>query len=572
MVLHNLDDLIDDRWTVEILNLAGESNPDLVLQSGIADEISLMHLMGHGSVDGWGGGALCTSDPPDFYGYMPFVFAASCLTGNYESGDDYNLAESLFDQGVSAYIGSTQVSPIDTNDEVSVHFYVKWDWEDGEALARAFAQTERAFYDDWSYYDWYRFWAVEYNFYGDPKFGASSPTPALRTVRAAAAPPTTTLHVEVPAYVVTPTVDGFDQVEIPGGQLFQEGGLHEIPYWSVSLDYAPGYRVQNVNLSPRGGYAFTTGLDLPTAVMTYYTDAPLPDTGPTGTEPLDLTEDDDWLPALDDIYRWQVTQNPDGSSELQIAIFPFHYQPATTNVEWYDSFTFTIDAVSTTVQIDAFELDAGVYDPGDLVAGDLWFSLSGDEQDLFFAATVRDLLSDEVVAGLPLDAFHDVVGPSVYGFEWDSTGVAPGEYLLWVDLFDSQGHLLDSASEMFRLGAPSAAITALSATPDFFRPGDSISISMTVANGGSVAVSGEAIVQIYPSGVSTPTAVFTQTVTDLAPAGTFVLNDVWDSTGITDESYRVVGYLKYDARTTNVETVIVSTQTHIYLPLVLRGS
>ncbi|MBN1179372.1 MAG: hypothetical protein JXD18_09185, partial [Anaerolineae bacterium] len=113
MILDNVSDPSDDRWIVEVLNLAGESYPNLLVNSGIAEQISLMHLMGHGNVDSWAG-ALSTNDPPDLYGYMPFVFAPSCLTGNYEAGDDYNLAESLFDQGISGYVGSTQISPIQT--------------------------------------------------------------------------------------------------------------------------------------------------------------------------------------------------------------------------------------------------------------------------------------------------------------------------------------------------------------------------------------------------------------------------------------------------------------------------
>ena len=44
-----------------------------------------------------------------------------------------------------------------------------------------------------------------------------------------------------------------------------------------------------------------------------------------------------------EIYNWEVTQNPDGSSELVIQVYPFHYQPTTTNVEWYDTFTFDVD-------------------------------------------------------------------------------------------------------------------------------------------------------------------------------------------------------------------------------------
>lgn len=564
-----IDMVLDDDWIVEELNLP-ENYPDLAMQSAIADGVSLIHLIGHGSVDGWGDGALSSNNPPDFYHYCPFIFAATCLTGDYEAGDDYNLAESLFEQGISVYVGATQVSPIERNAELGLAFYVHdWNWDSGEAIGRAFSQLERDFYDDWAWYDWYHFWVFEYNLYGDPKFGASDPTPLAHVIPEMTTAPTTTLHVQVPGYVVTTTVDGFDHVEIPGGRTLLEGGLHKIPYWSVSVNYPAGYRVQDVDLTTRAGYAFTTGLNLPTAVMTYYTSAPSSG-GPTQTLP--VTEDDDWLLALDEVYEWRVSQNPDGSSVLDIRIFPFHYQPATTHVEWYDDFTFDVEVISTSVTIDGFHLENGAYAPGEGVWADMWIDNPGDEQDLIVVPTVRNLISGEVVDGLGLRTLHDVFGPSHYGFEWDSTGFASGEYLLWVELLDGEGNVLDSAGEMFHLGGAFAELADFSVTPDFFQPGDAIDVSMTISNTGFVPLSGQAFVHVQTAGGVTTTAVFTHTVSDLAPGSMLTFEDVWDTASATPGDYRILGYFKYGSRTTEVETRELTTLRRIYLPLVLRGS
>ncbi len=563
-----------DDWVVDVLNLP-DTNPDVALQSAIADGISLLHLTGHGNFDSWGGGdwassALATSNPPDFYLHSPFVFASACLTGDYEKGDDYNLAESLFDQGVATYIGATQVSPTERNSEISIGFYAdNWEWVNGEALGHAFAQMERDWYNEWAYYDWYHFWVVEYNFYGDPKFGASGPTSIALAAPAATTAPTTTLHIQVPDYVISTTVDGFDQVDIPGGKVLLEEGLHRVPYWSVSVDYAPGYRVQGVDLTLRSGQVVTTGLILPTTVITYYTSAS--SSGGT-TQTLSLTEDDDWFPHLDDIYDWQVSLNPDGSSQLNIQLFPFHYQPATTNAEWYDEFTFDIDVISTTVGIDAFMLDGTRFLPGDPVPADLWLENSGDAVDAIVVATVRDLLSGDTVDGLDLRALHDLSGSSACGLEWDSSGFAPGQYLFWVDLMDSEGNWLDSASQMFRLGMASAEISSFAATPDFFRPGEPIDISMVINNTGSVPLSGEAIIQVQTSDGVTTTAVFTHPVTDLALGAQVVFNDAWDTTSAAEGDYRVLAYVKYGSRTSEVETVHLTTRRRIYLPLVLHSN
>jgi hypothetical protein len=561
-----------DDWEVDILNLP-DTNPDVALQNGLANGISLLHLRGHGNIDSWGGGggassALVTINPPSLYNYHPFIFAVACLTGDYEKGDDYNLAESLFDQGVAAYIGATQVSPREQNGEISTRFYGDhWEWTNGETLGRAFSQAERYWYNEWAWYDWYHFWVVEYNFYGDPKFGAAGPPPLVMTAPGPATAPTTTLHVEVPDYVITTTVDGFDRLDIPGGPVILEGGLHRVPYWSFSLDYAPGYRVQDVELTLRSGRALTTGLILSTTVVTYNIST-LSSGGPTQT-PFQI-EDDDWFPALDDIYVWQVSDHPDGSSELTIQIFPFHYQPATTNAEWYGSFDFAIDVITTSVDVEALQLDGSCFVPGDPVGADLWLDNGAAPGDLIVAPTVRDLASGDTVTGLELHALHGLTGPATYSFEWDSSGFAPGQYQLWVDIFDSEGHWLDSASQMFRLGISAVEISTFDATPDFFHPGDPINISMVVHNTGSMSISGEAIIQVQTASGLTTTAAFTHPLTDLVPGAEIGFDDVWYTSGETETDYRVLGYVKYNSRASEVETVHLTTRPRIYLPLIQR--
>jgi hypothetical protein len=560
-------------WDVEVLTLT-QTSPDVPLHNSIASGISLLHLMSHGSVDGWGSGALTTGNPPNFNGYSPFVFAPACLTGNYEAGDDYNLAESLFDQGIAVYIGSTQVSPVKKNMEMGLWFY-KHDWSTSseEAIGRAFIQLEKDFYDEWDWdgYDWYKFWIAEFNYYGDPKFGASAPTP-LDAADAAMAPltPTTSLNIQVPTYVVTPTVDGFDQVEIPDGRMILGEGLHEVPYWITSIDYEPGYRVQGVDLTLRSGQVLTTGLNLPVASMTH--SALVAPSADGFTQTLTLTEDDEWFVPLDQVYEWHVTQNPDGSSTLTLQVFPFHYQPATTNVEWYDTFNFEIDVISNTVAVDHFALDKAVYAPGDTVQAEMWLSNSGDAQDVIMVPTVRNLVTDKVIDGEELDSLHDVSGAYVYySFEWDSSGFEPGQYVLWVDVLDADGNLLYTTGEMFQLGSISAEITAFVASPGFFQPGDAVDISMTVSNTGHMPIDGEAIIMVQPSGVATATATFTHTVTGLVSGGTLVLEDTWDTTGVARGDYRILGYVKYEAKATEVAAVEVTTQRYIYLPLVIKG-
>ena len=408
----------------------------------------------------------------------------------------------------------------------------------------------------------------EYNFYGDPKLGASAPPVGGLALQAAPLAPVTSLHVQVPAYVVSTTVDGFDQVTIPGGRTLQDQGQPSVPYWAVTVDYAPGVRVQDVTLTARSGRSTPTGLVLPTTVMTYDAD-PLPDSGII--RPLDLVEDDEWFPALDEIYDWEVVQNPDGSSVLHVQVLPFHTQLATTNAEWYDDFTFAIDVLTSEVAIDALQLGNAPYDPGDLVQADVWLSKSGPAQDVILAPTVRSLNTGGVIEGLPLQALHDLAGPAQVEVEWDTGAIAPGLYLLWIDLYDGAGNWLDSASEMVEVGAAAAEITTLTASPEVFTPGDAVDVAVTLSNTGPTTVAGDLIVQVQTIGGLTVTAAYTHAVTSLAPGQQVVLEDTWQTTGIARGDYRVISYAKYAGRISEVATATLTTEQRIYLPLVVRA-
>ncbi len=559
-------------WSFPVNLKLPDENPDAMLHATVAQGWSLIHLLGHGNVDRWGRASLHTSVPLNMGGYAPFVFNPACLTGHYEGNNDISLAEKMLQWGAAVYIGATQVTPLQLSLNYSDWFYNHdWNPENGEAIGRAFAQLERDKYHApglFGWYDWARFWVVEHNLYGDPKFGDSAPTVAASARSWPMGDPTTSLQVQVPAYVVTATHDGFDAVEIPGGKILSEGGLPQVPYWIVTVDYAPGYRVQDVTLAARNGRVFTTGLTLPVTEM-------IPSSGvalPAGeTEPLPGIEDDDWLPARDRIYHWRVNQHPDGSSELYIEIAPFHYQPATTNIEWHDHFTFEIEVVSVAVEIQHFQIDKGQYNLGENVIAEMVLHNPDAAQKLIVAPTIRNMVSEEVVVdGLQLHAFHEMVGTSYYTFAWDSAGFAPGEYLLYVELRDEAGNLLQSASRMFQLGVASAEIAAFSATPTIFQPGDPVATSLTIHNTGPTVINGEAIIEVQTSNGITITQTFTHTVTGLLPGAAVTLNNVWDTVGATEEAYRIVAYLKYDARTTEIATIRVATQAYIYLPLIVR--
>ena len=163
----------------------------------------------------------------------PVVLAASCLTGDYVNG---GLAEAFFDQGTGAYIGSTEVSPMSVN-KVCGRDLVNGSLTSASA-GRALFDLERSY---WGFGKWYRFWAYEYNYYGDPKYGAPTPGAALAPATdQAVTAVTTTLHVDVPVYEVD-AVDGSwnSDAEFETGNL----DLLEVPAQELHLWRSAGARL-----------------------------------------------------------------------------------------------------------------------------------------------------------------------------------------------------------------------------------------------------------------------------------------------------------------------------------------
>jgi hypothetical protein len=252
-------------------------------------------------------------------------------------------------------------------------------------------------------------------------------------------------------------------------------------------------------------------------------------------------------------------------------MYPLHYQPLTTNVEFYKNWSFEVASIVSPVSIDLLTLDRAAYAQGEDVSVSLWLSSTGVPQDVLVETTIRDGSSGEVVDGLPLRNLHDLSGPASLAMVWSSAPVEAGDYAIDVVLRDTEGNTLDRAAQGFRLGTAAGEIASLTATPGMFKAGDTIAISMIFSNTGSVPITGTAYIHVQDADGAAVTAPLTHTVQNLGPGSAVTLNDAWNTAGATGESYRIVGYVLYESKSTAIERVTVSTTARVYLPIVLRG-
>jgi hypothetical protein len=505
---------------------------------------------GHGGVDAWCWGLQTTDFPVNFSSTSPFVLSLACLTGSYENhptygGGDYNIAEAFLDSSAAVFIGATQVSSVNCNGEAGKWYFEHWDAD--ETIGVVFTELERAKYSTKNSY--WGLWVWEYNLYGDPKFGAVSTGATAGLGAEVPLDATATLEVVVPDYVVT-TSDEVDYVDIPGGELLLENGSYQVPYYTVSTEYPRGYKVQNVTLRERTGLQTATGLNLPVTVAVLAAsdtlDAPAPN------------QSEGWFP--NETYRWRVVGNPDGTSTLFLTLYPFTYNSLTTNIRFYQNYSFEINYTESAVTVDVLRTDKDAYEQGETLTVDVGLNHTGDAEDVVVSAVVKRYGSDELVDGLLLSTLTNLTGPASYSLQWDSDSFEPGDYVVEVLLRDAENNVLDSKTVQFWLGISSGVITTFTATPEHFEIGNVIAINMTFANTGTVNLTGTAIVRVI-NGAGGTVEEYRHNMTDLLPSGSISFYDTWNTTGAPEGVYSILGYVLYESRSTDPASVMIGTAT-----------
>ncbi len=246
--------------------------------------------------------------------------------------------------------------------------------------------------------------------------------------------PPAAVEATVPDYVVT-TSGGLDYVAIPGGEiLIDEEGRPRVPYFIESVEYPAGWRVQDVILEDRAGLTTETGLNLPVVILS---DAP---------ESL-IEMIGGWYPEED--YSWNLWENADGSTRLDIAIYCFRFNGDTTEVQFYSDYVFSIDCVSSTVAITGLLLDKYEYSTDETVNIDVAFRNDGDVQDIVAGLAIRRYGSGETMDGLPLRLLRDVSGDCSLSATWDTGDIEEGYYYVETTLTDATGNVLDAETVGF---------------------------------------------------------------------------------------------------------------------------
>ncbi len=529
----------------------------------------VVFLAGHGNWNIWDdiGASEVAGDDFDTGNARPLVFARSCQTGRYPEGR--TLAEAFLEKAAAGYIGATEVSLGPWSGRLAEEFFDHWELGKTVGATLREAKIDRLPAGPWDWDENYNAYTCDiFHLFGDPKItpaATSRSTPELPVspvppfTSSSIAGPLSSLDVSIPLYEVT-TVDGQDHVRIPGGRMIFVPGLPSVPSFRVLVDWPAGYRVQDVTLVERGGMLADTGLSIPPVIVSI-DGSSVPAVGPAG----DASE---WWPDRD--FDWTILESPAGASVLAVEMYPFYYNALTTGARFYQDYSFEIHYISPTVEIMSLTTDKDAYVPGDDARIDLWLNNAGDEQDVIVSAVIKPENSEDVADGLLLRSLNGLKGFASFSAQWDTGGFEPGNYSVEAEIKDTAGNVLHRAVDTFGVGISAGEISTFTATPTAFDIGDTMDIFLVFDNTGTMPISGTAVIQVqYETG--SPLAEFRHDFSNLAPANAISFEDHWDTSAVGEGTYRIVGYVSYDARATNAQVVLVGTSTYLYLPVVHRS-
>jgi hypothetical protein len=560
-------------WSNYATNMAG-----LAAFTGATSGKDLIVYQGHGSPDGWGPFTTNTfngftgTTPPipavDFGSANPLVMGLACLTGAYEDhtantcsydGGDDNIAEAFLDAGAGVYIGSTEVSSINKNVQAGKEFFQTQWASHSTTIGEAFTALKRTHAT--SSDSFWRFWVVEYNLYGDPKYGVL-PSPSTATVSPPkpAAAPAPALAITVPDYTVT-TRDGIDYVEIPGGSLLMEEGMPQVPTYITLVDYPAGYRIQNVFLTARSGLTTAFGLNLPVHENLFATDEALP-----AVTAFHSTENA-WYPERD--YDWTILDNPDGSTTLVLTIYPFAYNGTTTESRFHADYSFVVEFAETNLRITELSVDQNEYNYGEMLNATLAISSTGESGDIAVGCVIKHAGTGDVVVELMMETLTALEGKASFTTSWPADNVPQDNYFIECSLSNPGGLLFDRQMEMFYLGTTRGEVIDFRVSPATFTPGTVVTASLTFHNSGTVNLNGTLVVDVRDS-AGTLVDTLSQIFTDLAPAHSTSYDAEWHTPLNSTGTYHLTGYALYNSSVSEPERLTATAWSRVMLPVVLR--
>lgn len=256
-------------------------------------------------------------------------------------------------------------------------------------------------------------------------------------------------------------------------------------------------------------------------------------------------------------FNWNIIENADGTSTLTILVYPFYYNPETTDVNFYKNYNFDINYNISNIEITDLTTDKHAYEECEEIMINFGINNFREAQDGIIAASIKRYSTGETVDVLPLQNINDLIRDDSLSFPWNSSGFDSGYYYLELTLRDLEENVLDRKTTMFRIGIYTGEIIDFSTEPEFLDAENrDLNISLTFENTGTEELSGTVIVKIQNE-IRELVEELRYEFNDLAPTNSINYDEILDTYNINEGAYNIIGYVLYDSKSTDLERITV---------------
>ena len=486
----------DSTDNLEILDVEGCSSrfrADVDLEM---DDVDLIVFSDHGWKEGWSG-LYDKNDVPGWgmntWSHRPVIYAAACSTGAYTESDE-SMALACLENGAGVYIGATRSSQISENN-LAMRFVA--DYASGYPIGAAFRNYKRALIggDFGVHSRLARKWAYEYQLFGDPAFGTVAGVGiGGRGTEMAGSRAVSDIELTVPD-VVFMDHEGMKEAVIPGERILSRESLPSIPYCTFTTDIPPGSSVVNVNITNDDNWTHYSDLHLRP-----YDGSEI--AGPPSFRTRDVAEtdpDDLWYPG--EIHDWRVRYTGNGSSVLDVIIFPFQYDIENGIGRFCPNWTLSVDHVDSTAVISFLTGPEGPVSPGE--DADFMMGLEPVGGGGLTSISLRvETASGALVEELD-STFILLNSTTALEHSWDTTGVDPGHYVLVAEILTGEGAMIMDMRCPFAVGTPEVEIPLIDLSSDGFDNDTIMNVSAWFRNTGEGDAFGNWSVSLVGTGTGT---------------------------------------------------------------------
>ncbi|MEO0079743.1 MAG: PKD domain-containing protein [candidate division WOR-3 bacterium] len=358
-----------------------------------------------------------------------------------------------------------------------------------------------------------------------------------------AAEPPESISVTIPEWTIK-EIGGLHYVEIPGGKLLMRDGQPRLPFYPVTINYPPGYYVQDVVLIQKSGRRSDTGIRLPEIQITV-------DTAET-FQPPKAAVTKGWYPDRD--FDWQLWDSPQGGTDLVLSLYPLHFNSEPGELVSHSKYQFRVEYVKTGITLTGLTADKTAYEPGARVVLRLQLQNRAEPRNLILTPKV----SGPVSLALPASQSRILKGDTTLTLEWQ-TGTAPaGDYTVTLLISDEQGNRVGQEKVNLRLGIPAAEIVSFAAEPAHFQIGQDVKLALAVRNTGSCPISGTGVFRLFRDGSIVNE--WSCPYQNLEPGASATLNTTWRTSQAEKGAiYYLTAFARYDGGATPACQLLLST-------------